>query len=180
MRDVFYFSEPIRNVRVTRAIVSAAEASQLGKLNQLSSQIGVRTNFASISLLNGRSQSIAFGGSNDRVEWKKYSFRSKPGALNCRPPFVAPHQPRLDWQMWFAALGDARSNPWFVNFCVRLLQGSPEVLSLNKIRFHPRRQNTFALASTITNSRPAKNARAAAIGGSANSKANTFRRSHST
>lgn len=32
--------------------------------------------------------------------------------------------------MWFAALGDARSNPWFVNFCVRLLQGSPEVLSL--------------------------------------------------
>ena len=73
---------------------------------------------------------IIVEGSNDRVEWKEYSFRYKPGALNRRPPFVAPHQPRLDWQMWFAALGDARSNPWFVNFCVRLLQGSPEVLAL--------------------------------------------------
>jgi len=36
----------------------------------------------------------------------------------------------LDWQMWFAALNDYRHNPWFINFCVRLLQGSPEVLDL--------------------------------------------------
>jgi hypothetical protein len=43
---------------------------------------------------------------------------------------VEPHQPRLDWQMWFAALGNYRQNPWFGNFCVRLLQGSPEVLAL--------------------------------------------------
>ena len=32
--------------------------------------------------------------------------------------------------MWFAALGNVRQNPWFVNFCLRLLQGSPEVLAL--------------------------------------------------
>ena len=32
--------------------------------------------------------------------------------------------------MWFAALSDFRQNPWFANFCVRLLQGSPEVLAL--------------------------------------------------
>ena len=32
--------------------------------------------------------------------------------------------------MWFAALGDYRRNPWFINFCYRLLQGSPDVLSL--------------------------------------------------
>jgi lipase maturation factor 1 len=73
---------------------------------------------------------IIVEGSNDGVEWKEYSFRHKPGALNRRPSFVAPHQPRLDWQMWFAALGDARSNPWFISFCVRLLEGSPEVLAL--------------------------------------------------
>jgi hypothetical protein len=32
--------------------------------------------------------------------------------------------------MWFAALGSRRDNPWFRNFCLRLLQGSPEVLAL--------------------------------------------------
>jgi hypothetical protein len=50
--------------------------------------------------------------------------------LNRRPEFVAPHQPRLDWQMWFAALGTYRQNPWFVNFLIRVLQGSPAVLAL--------------------------------------------------
>jgi hypothetical protein len=46
------------------------------------------------------------------------------------PRWVAPYQPRLDWQMWFAALGTYRDNPWFVNFVYRLLEGSPPVLAL--------------------------------------------------
>jgi lipase maturation factor 1 len=69
-------------------------------------------------------------GSNDGATWLPYEFKWKPGDVKRRPRFVAPHQPRLDWQMWFAALSEARQNPWFVNFCVRLLQGSPEVLAL--------------------------------------------------
>jgi predicted DCC family thiol-disulfide oxidoreductase YuxK len=73
---------------------------------------------------------IILEGSNDGREWKEYSFPHKPGALNRRPTFVAPHQPRLDWQMWFAALSDARNNPWFIKFCARLLEGSPEVIGL--------------------------------------------------
>jgi hypothetical protein len=73
---------------------------------------------------------IIVEASNDGRDWKEYEFPHKPGDLQRRPSFVAPHQPRLDWQMWFAALGNVRQNPWFVNFCVRLLQGSPEVLAL--------------------------------------------------
>ncbi len=73
---------------------------------------------------------IIVEGSNDRQTWRPYEFKYKPGALDRRPRFVAPHQPRLDWQMWFAALGTPQQNPWFVNFCVRLLQGTPEVLAL--------------------------------------------------
>ena len=73
---------------------------------------------------------IVVEGSNDRLTWLTYQFKWKPGDPKRRPAFVAPHQPRLDWQMWFAALGDYRSNPWFVNFLVRLAQGSPEVLAL--------------------------------------------------
>jgi hypothetical protein len=73
---------------------------------------------------------IIVQGSNDGATWRDYGFKYKPGDVNRRPAFVEPHQPRLDWQMWFAALGDYRQNPWFINFCVRLLEGSPAVLAL--------------------------------------------------
>ena len=73
---------------------------------------------------------IIVQGSNDGVHWLDYEFKYKPGDVNRRPAFVAPFQPRLDWQMWFAALSDYRDNPWFENFCLRLLQGSPQVLAL--------------------------------------------------
>jgi predicted DCC family thiol-disulfide oxidoreductase YuxK len=73
---------------------------------------------------------IVVEGSDDGVTWKEYEFKWKPGDVKRRPGFVAPHQPRLDWQMWFAALGDYKGNPWLVNFMVRLLQGSPTVLAL--------------------------------------------------
>jgi lipase maturation factor 1 len=73
---------------------------------------------------------IIIEGSNDRVTWLPYEFRYKPGTLTRRPLWVEPHQPRLDWQMWFAALGDYRSDPWILQFLERLLEGSPQVLGL--------------------------------------------------
>jgi predicted DCC family thiol-disulfide oxidoreductase YuxK len=73
---------------------------------------------------------IVIEGSNDGVTWLAYEFKYKPGDLTRRPAWVAPHQPRLDWQMWFAALGDYQSDPWIVRFMGHLLQGSPEVLRL--------------------------------------------------
>jgi hypothetical protein len=73
---------------------------------------------------------IVVEGSDDGTTWQAYEFRWKPGDVNRAPAFVAPHQPRLDWQMWFAALSDYRRQPWFQNLLVRLLQGTPEVLAL--------------------------------------------------
>ena len=74
---------------------------------------------------------ITVEGSDDGDTWKPYRFRWKPGELDRRPRFTTPHMPRLDWQMWFAALGgDCRSAPWFLRFEQRLLEGSPEVLAL--------------------------------------------------
>ena len=43
---------------------------------------------------------------------------------------VAPHQPRLDWQMWFAALGSYHENPWLIHLAYRLLIGESDVLKL--------------------------------------------------
>lgn len=73
---------------------------------------------------------IIVQGSNDGFDWKTYTFRWKPGPLNRPPLQVAPFMPRLDWQMWFAALGSARDNPWFLAFLQGLLEGKPEVLAL--------------------------------------------------
>jgi len=73
---------------------------------------------------------IVIEGSNDTATWLPYEFKWKPGDLRRPPRFVEPHQPRLDWQMWFAALADYRSTPWFGNLLARLLQGSPDVLAL--------------------------------------------------
>lgn len=73
---------------------------------------------------------IIIEGSYDGKNWLEYEFRYKPGNPQRPLPWVAPDQPRLDWQMWFAALGNYRSNPWFSNLMLQILQGSPDVLSL--------------------------------------------------
>ena len=82
------------------------------------------------AVMTTRRPEIVVEGSDDGRTWKEYEFRWKPGDVRRPPRFVAPHQPRLDWQMWFAALGSLEENPWFVNFLARLLQGEPAVLRL--------------------------------------------------
>lgn len=73
---------------------------------------------------------IILEGSSDGINWLPYEFKWKPGDVKRAPGWCAPHQPRLDWQMWFAALGTPRENPWFVGLIYRLLQGSHEVSDL--------------------------------------------------
>ncbi len=73
---------------------------------------------------------IEVEGSADGIDWKPYVFRWKPDDVKRAPTWCAPHQPRLDWQMWFAALGTVRENPWFVNLAVSLLENKTDVISL--------------------------------------------------
>jgi len=99
-------------------------------------------NYGLFAVMTTQRNEIVVEGSNDGVHWRPYEFKYKPGDVRRRPAFVAPFQPRLDWQMWFAALGSAGQNPWFENLCARLLQGSPEVLGLlaaNPFPDHPPR-----------------------------------------
>jgi predicted DCC family thiol-disulfide oxidoreductase YuxK len=85
--------------------------------------------------------------SNDRKTWRAYEFKYKPGDVSRRPPQVAPLQPRLDWQMWFAALGDYRQNQWFLNLCVRLLQGSKPVIALLRLNPFPDKPPVYLRAT---------------------------------
>ncbi|MDX1385852.1 MAG: lipase maturation factor family protein, partial [Thermoanaerobaculia bacterium] len=62
-------------------------------------------------------------------EWRELRFRWKPGPTDRRPSFAAPHQPRLDWQMWFAALSPTSAR-WLAPLSLRLLEGEPAVWAL--------------------------------------------------
>jgi hypothetical protein len=73
---------------------------------------------------------IILEGSDDQQNWREYSFRYKPGELHRGLPSVAPYQPRLDWQMWFAALGDIQENHWVGNLMYRLMLGESTVIGL--------------------------------------------------
>jgi predicted DCC family thiol-disulfide oxidoreductase YuxK len=73
---------------------------------------------------------IVIEGSTDGIEWAPYEFKWKPGDVKRVPGWCAPHQPRLDWQMWFAALETPEQNPWLVGLIVRLFEGSREVTGL--------------------------------------------------
>lgn len=73
---------------------------------------------------------IEFQGSNDGQNWTAYPFRYKPQALNERPGIYAPYQPRFDWNLWFASLGDWQQNNMVPLAEERLLQNDADVLSL--------------------------------------------------
>jgi len=87
-------------------------------------------NYGLFTVMTTERREIELEGTSDGKTWIPYVFQYKPGAIDRAPAFVAPHQPRLDWQMWFAALGDYRRNAWLADTMRRLLEGSPAVSSL--------------------------------------------------
>ncbi|CAH8486762.1 unnamed protein product [Dicrocoelium dendriticum] len=80
--------------------------------------------------VGGRPELVLEAAPTEDGPWTEYHFRFKPGAIDRIPPIVAPHQPRLDWQMWFAALGHPDHHPWLYHLIYRLLQQEPDVLGL--------------------------------------------------
>src|SRR6185312_15327485 len=96
-------------------------------------------------MTNGRYE-IEFQGSNDGRNWTPYLFRNKPQALNQPPRIYAPYQPRFDWNLWFASLGQWRENLIVPNTEVRLLANDRDVLALF------RRQSVSASAAKADSS----------------------------
>jgi Lipase maturation factor len=112
--------------------------------NLISERQMMNTSFGRLSLVNtygafgavGKERDeIIFEGTDDAVitgdtQWKEYEFKAKPGDPNRRPPFIAPYQPRLDWQIWFAAMASPEEYPWTLHFVWKLLHNDPATLSL--------------------------------------------------
>jgi lipase maturation factor 1 len=96
----------------------------------ITAPFGIVNRYGLFAVMTTKRPEVEIEGSNDGQTWLPYVFRHKAGPLNRAPGWVAPFQPRVDWQMWFAALGNFRQNPWFVRFVIALLEGSKPVLAL--------------------------------------------------
>src|SRR6059036_1794970 len=78
---------------------------------------------------------VIFEGTEDLVitgntQWKEYEFKAKPGDPHRRPATIAPYQPRIDWQIWFAAMASPGEYPWTLHFVWKLLHNDADTLSL--------------------------------------------------
>jgi len=109
---------PLRNSQLPASPIEALEPFRIAN------QYGL---FAVMT--NGRYE-IEFQGSNDNQNWTAYPFRNKPQALNEAPRIYAPYQPRFDWNLWFASLGDWRQDEIVPLTEERLLKNDKDVLAL--------------------------------------------------
>jgi lipase maturation factor 1 len=89
---------------------------------------------------------VVLEGSADGITWKEYGLPWKPGDVRRSPPFAGPHMPRLDWQLWFAALGPHTSSPWLMPLMQRLLEGSAPVQRLFEVNPFPDQPPRFVRA----------------------------------
>jgi hypothetical protein len=71
-------------------------------------------------------------GSYDGKEWKKYLFKYKPNHPGEVPPFIIPHQPRLDWMIWFIPPQVPDMKFWFDSFIYGLVRNEPDITGLLK------------------------------------------------
>jgi len=89
---------------------------------------------------------IEFQGSNDGTNWVSYPFRYKPQAVDRAPGIYAPYQPRFEWNLWFASLGDWRRNDFVLFTEERLLANQPDVLALFRSNPFPQSPPRFTRA----------------------------------
>lgn len=99
-------------------------------LNSVVAPFFIVNTYGPFSVMTTERMEIIIEGSDDGVHWKEYAFKYKPGDVMRGPRWNIPHQPRLDWQLWFAALDTAENTPWFLYFIQRLLENSPAVTQL--------------------------------------------------
>jgi hypothetical protein len=77
---------------------------------------------------------LVFEGTRDEdpatATWLPYEFKCKPGDPSRRPCWMSPYHYRLDWQVWFAAMGSPDDEPWTVHLIWKLLHNDPLALGL--------------------------------------------------
>jgi predicted DCC family thiol-disulfide oxidoreductase YuxK len=112
----------------------------IGSLTEAVAPFAIVNPYGVFAVMTTTRPEIIFEGSDDGQTWREYEFRYKEGPTGRPLKWNIPHQPRLDWQLWFAALGAETQSRWVEGLMLRLLQGSPSMLALlasNPFPDHP-------------------------------------------
>jgi len=115
-------------------------------VNHFIEPLHIVSDYGLFAVMTTERDEIVIEGSNDGLEWREYEFRYKPGDVARGPRWNIPHQPRLDWQMWFAALDDPRGLRWFSRFLQRVLENEPTVMALLEKNPFPDKPPLYARA----------------------------------
>jgi len=105
----------------------------LAKVVEFLTPFRLVNSYGLFSIMTIERPEIIIEASENGVDWIEYEFKYKPGSVKRAPAFVAPHQPRLDWQMWFAAMGYYHNHLWVRRLLMRLMEGEPSVQALFKL-----------------------------------------------
>jgi lipase maturation factor len=99
-------------------------------LNEIPPAFGIGSLFHLFPTMQVERQELRIFGSYDGKNWEPYRFRYKPDALDKAPQFIVPHQPRLDWMMWFVPPQWPDTGFWFEPFLRALSHNRPAVTRL--------------------------------------------------
>lgn len=136
------FAISIGSLQVHTALWPASNWSRIGVEKINPRQWALVNSYGLFRQMTETRPEIMIEASRDGNKWIEYDFCSKPGKLDQPPGFVAPHQPRVDWQMWFEALRWERvyqstgtmnlryASPWFLSFVQGLLEQRVAVTDL--------------------------------------------------
>jgi hypothetical protein len=155
-------ARPSRGQAIASAVLAAGVAllSLAPVANLLSPRQRMNTSFDPLALVNAYGAFGTVGRTRDEIvlegtdasepgpeaRWREYELPCKPGDVRRRPCLVSPYQPRLDWEIWFAAMSTPAEHPWMLHLVWKLLHGDPGARSLLASDPFPERPPRFVRA----------------------------------
>ena len=119
----------------------------VGAVSEVFAPLHLVSAYGLFAVMTQKRDEIVVEGSDDGITWREYGFRYKPGDVRRAPLWNIPHQPRLDWQMWFAALDSPVHLRWFALFLKRILENEPAVISLMAMNPFPDKPPNYVRAA---------------------------------
>jgi hypothetical protein len=110
-----------------RAVLRVSPPAPVAWAQQQLAPLRSINTYGLFAVMTTQRHEIVLEGSADGTTWREYRLKWRPGLVDEAPRFVAPHMPRLDWQLWFAAFSGCGSDPWLLRLQEKLLLGAPVV-----------------------------------------------------